>query len=499
MVEFNGSSVKQNGNDVLKKLEWDQTRGVSNYFEIVDVVHDSIGIFHPIEKIINTPEFQRLRNIKQMGIAYLVYPSAEHSRFTHSLGVYHLARSHINALSERQPNLGITSTDKLCVCIAGLLHDLGHGPYSHMFEVFLHKANPSHSWRHEEGSKLIFKRMLDQNHEVKEALDRYLSEEDYLFIEELIDPPKSFIDNHGNWKLKGRPISKSFIYDIVSNKHDCLDVDKFDYLMRDSKLSKITIPFGKVTLGRIQNNMEARKFEDVGYSRIVYGRKVRSDVYTVMYSREDLHSRLYQHKTSVAIETMVVDALVKAAPYLEYKGDDGRYYDLYHAFENISAYLQLNDYVTEKILESNDPRLAEAKSILDQINRRELLRCVGTTFFTTIPYSVEQIKEDILKFDDTIDPNMVIVAVRQIHRGFTEVDPITKTLYFNQNDPSDNVLERPSDQWIRSNTSEAGRTNVYVYVPFGTSMDDYNKVFHAFEKTAKSYNCESPAKRQRRS
>ena len=117
-----------------------------------DAVHGLIELSDIAIKIIDTPEFQRLREIKQLGAAYYVFSSASHNRFEHSLGVAYLAKKCLKELRSNQPELNISDNDILCVEVAGLCHDLGHGPFSHIYDdVFLaKKLESTHRYRHHE-------------------------------------------------------------------------------------------------------------------------------------------------------------------------------------------------------------------------------------------------------------------------------------------------------------------------------------------------------------
>uniref|UniRef100_A0A3P9DUK0 HD/PDEase domain-containing protein n=1 Tax=Maylandia zebra TaxID=106582 RepID=A0A3P9DUK0_9CICH len=114
-----------------------------------DPIHGHIELHPLLVKIIDTPQFQRLRNIKQLGGGYFVFPGASHNRFEHSIGVGHLAGELAKTLKLKQPELDISERDVLCVQIAGLCHDLGHGPFSHLFDgMFNPEADPEHKdWK----------------------------------------------------------------------------------------------------------------------------------------------------------------------------------------------------------------------------------------------------------------------------------------------------------------------------------------------------------------
>src|SRR4051812_20473200 len=163
---------------------------------INDPVYGFITIDHPlILQIISHPYYQRLRNIHQMAFAHLVYPGAVHSRLHHSLGAYHLMCQALQELKGK--GISIDPEEELGAKIAILLHDIGHGPYSHALEKEL--INVSH-----ESISIMIMQVL--NKELKGQLDTALA---------------IFTDKH----------PKKFLYQLVSGQ---LDVDRMDYLNRDS-------------------------------------------------------------------------------------------------------------------------------------------------------------------------------------------------------------------------------------------------------------------------
>lgn len=184
-----------------------------------------IGDLGPLcKKIIETRQFKRLLNIKQLGCVHLAFSDATHSRYEHSIGVCKLAGLVCNKLAH-QPELNITDNDILCVKVAGLCHDLGHGPFSHSFQnEFISLYNKE--WKHEQASVEMFKHLIKVNNLSSEFTDK-----DVVFIQELILCDGSIKDKP--WKYKGRDESKSFLYEIISNGYNGIDVDKWDYIMRD--------------------------------------------------------------------------------------------------------------------------------------------------------------------------------------------------------------------------------------------------------------------------
>uniref|UniRef100_A0A3B3RW29 SAM domain and HD domain 1 n=1 Tax=Paramormyrops kingsleyae TaxID=1676925 RepID=A0A3B3RW29_9TELE len=327
-----------------------------------DPIHGHIELHHLLVRIIDTPQFQRLRYIKH------------HNHFEHSIGVAHLAGQLVRALSERQPGLDISERDKLCVEIAGLCHDLGHGPFSHMFDgMFIPKMRPGLNWKHEKASVDMFDHMVEVNG-LKGVMEQYGLKlpEDLDFIKEQIagplEPPSSLSQDQA---YKGRPESKSFLYDIVANKTNGIDVDKWDYFARDCH-----------HLG-IQNNFDYKRFLKLarvcdvdGKMHICTRDKEAHNLYDMFHTRHRLHQKAYQHRVVHIIQRMISEAFEKADKFIQISGSDGQMFTLSTAIDDMEAYTKLTDHVFHEILNSTEQNLAEARMILEKIESRKHYRLV---------------------------------------------------------------------------------------------------------------------------
>ena len=217
-----------------------------------DPVHSYIHIhYEVIWNCLDSKEFQRLRRIRQLGGDFQVYPTAEHSRFSHSLGVYEIVRRMVTEVKSLCVEL--TEYEKVCVMLAGLLHDVGHGPFSHAFE---HITNHSHE---EYTAKIIL-----GNTELN-AILRNVSEKLPQDIVSIIQ------HTHEN----------DILNQIVSGQ---LDADRMDYLLRDSYFTATS--YGQFDLERILRTMRVRKTNE--------GRKVIVVKYTGIHSVEDYIMARYQ-------------------------------------------------------------------------------------------------------------------------------------------------------------------------------------------------------------
>ena len=262
-------------------------------------IHGPIRLSPVVLQIINTPEFQRLRDIKQLSCVYLVYPSATHTRYEHSLGVYYLARHMMERIRKSYPhrkfNIPILGGEieldnfvEEMVVIAGLCHDIGHGPFAHTFDdIFLKSIDKT-------GKSDEFIKMCKHENRsckiIEEIIKRELSD---IFEQKHIDFIKSLIHPSEN--------DTGAIYQIISNSLNGIDVDKFDYLVRDSH--NIGIPQG-VDIRKIMY-----EFIIDENNNICYPKHCSRDIYMLFNHRYMMHRTVYTHKTAKIIEHMILDIL----------------------------------------------------------------------------------------------------------------------------------------------------------------------------------------------
>ncbi|ADO67161.1 putative HD superfamily phosphohydrolase [Cafeteria roenbergensis virus] len=253
---------------------------------INDKIHGSIEISNLAQSIIDTPEFQRLRRISQVGVVKWIFPSATHTRFEHSIGVYHLAKTFSkNLLWDK--TLAQKSRLIELIGIAGLVHDLGHLAFSHLFESYL--LSQGINFHHEELSQNLFRTIC-----IKYKIN--LTNEDIDLIINLIHPPQNWKDGR-IWQ--GIQIGK-WIYQIISNPSTGIDVDKFDYIIRDSVYCGVTVSF---------NFDRIIKMSQIIDNEIIYPWKIRFNIFEMYLSRYEMHRQIYHHKTVMSLEILISQIL----------------------------------------------------------------------------------------------------------------------------------------------------------------------------------------------
>uniref|UniRef100_A0A452QUV8 SAM and HD domain containing deoxynucleoside triphosphate triphosphohydrolase 1 n=1 Tax=Ursus americanus TaxID=9643 RepID=A0A452QUV8_URSAM len=382
---------------------------------INDPIHGHIELHPLLIRIIDTPQFQRLRYIKQLGGSYYIFPGASHNRFEHSLGVGYLAGCLVRALREKQPELQISARDVLCVQIAGLCHDL----------------------------VMMFEHLINSNG-LKADMEYYglIPEEDICFIKELITGPLESPIKDSSWPYKGRPKEKSFLYEIVANKRNGIDVDKWDYFARDCH-----------HLG-IQNNFDYQRFikfarvcEVDNRKRICTRDKEVGNLYDMFHTRNSLHRRAYQHKVGNIIDTMITDAFLKADPYIEITGAEGKKYHISTAIDDMEAFSKLTDNIFLEILYSSDPKLDAAREILRKIEYRNLYKYVGETKpkgktkieredYKCLPEEIASAKPSDILLEAELKAEDLIVDVINMDYGMEDENPIDHVRFYCKSDLS---------------------------------------------------------------
>lgn len=234
---------------------------------INDPVHGFISIPSALHyDLIQHPYFQRLGRIKQLGMSYLVYPGAQHTRFQHSLGAMFLMEEAIAQLRSRGQE--ITEEEADAVLAAILLHDIGHAPFSHVLEDTLTKEIS-----HEEISLLMMEHI---NKEMGGALDMAL-------------------------QIFKNQYPKKFLHQLVSSQ---LDMDRLDYLIRDSFFTGVVE--GAVGAARIIKMLNVHDDQLVIEAKGIYS------VEKFLIARRMMYWQVYYHKTSVAAEQVLIKTLARA-------------------------------------------------------------------------------------------------------------------------------------------------------------------------------------------
>ncbi len=241
-----------------------------------DPVHGFIGISYPLAyDIIEHPYFQRLRHIKQLGLTYLVYPGANHSRFQHTLGAMHLMELAIDVLRAKGHN--ITYEEAEAASAAILLHDIGHGPFSHSLEFSLIQGIS-----HEDIGKCIMRELNTQlSGRLTMAIDIF----------------------EGKYQ-------KKFLHQLVTSQ---LDVDRLDYLRRDSF-------FTGVTEGAIGSDRIIKMLNVVDDNLVVDAKGIYS-IEKFIIARRLMYWQVYLHKTVLSAEKLLTQ-LLNRAKELALQGED---------------------------------------------------------------------------------------------------------------------------------------------------------------------------------
>ena len=336
---------------------------------IFDTVYGYIPYSNRETKFLDTSWVKRLKRIKQLGLLDHVFPSASHSRFEHSIGVSYLAEKYSELLIRNSKNIDCSSDMKFCIKMAGLLHDAGHGPFSHVFDNIVISSN---SKKHEERSRDIVEYVFKEVGTSRGFSNAYN-----------IDVIKEMIEPHTDIYLTNP------LYNLVNNSVNSIDVDKLDYLQRDPRHIGLDYAFDP---WRILNKSY------INGNNIIYSKSLVSNILEMFRTRYRFHKDIYNHKTVKLIEVMIGDALRNA--------------DNHYGFSSINTeeLLKYDDSIYNQILFSQDKDLEQSKSILKRIENRNLYKLVGWSNCSLNENELNDLYED--KYSDYCKHNLRSVNMK---------------------------------------------------------------------------------------
>ena len=374
-----------------------------DYKVLNDPIHGHIQVPKSIMQLVDTPEFQRLRDLKQLGTLYFVFPGAHHNRFEHSIGTSYLAGKLINRLKCEQPELHITDRECYLIQVAGLAHDLGHGPFSHLFDSRVIPAlAPGRNWSHEAGSEMMLEKLINDN-----GLE--FDTREVKFLKDVISGviPKQH--------------DQRYLYQIISNSCFSVDVDKFDYLSRDCLYLGVKHSYDS---SRLLN------FSKVINGNICFHAKEAYNLYELFHTRYTLHKQIYSHRVCQSVDYMISDALIAADEEL----------GIAESIDDPDLYLHMTDYVLHTIETSKSPGLQKSRDIIKRLRKRDLYKFVEESLLDQTATQMIKYKslrpEDIIASytpvspQDRLVPEDLIVADIKINYAMKDENPVNHIGFF---------------------------------------------------------------------
>lgn len=298
--ELGDYCVKMAQSRCITKREGNESDMENRQGKIIrDVVHGDIFIPQKFMLLVETSAFQRLRRIKQLSTADMVFPNAVHTRFAHCIGTFHIMTLIIDHFKTIFEQLRVTYQDEEvdALLVAALLHDIGHGPYSHTFERLSGNGKA-----HEEWSVDIIRGDLEIREALQEGFPEYSKRIDH-FIEQIV----SYIEckqevNSGQETAEGVTKRLSFHTIFKSLISSQLDADRLDYLLRDSY--NTGIEYGKVDVSAIIRGMQVTEYGDEFY--VCISESVISYVEQFLFGRYKMYDSVYYNAYKVFSETLVL-------------------------------------------------------------------------------------------------------------------------------------------------------------------------------------------------
>lgn len=454
-------------------------------YRIRDPIHDLIEFSEREKKLIDTPVFQRLRRIRQLAMAFLVYPGALHTRFDHSIGVMHIAGRICNELKKVRRNK-VTKADIEKIRFAALLHDIGHGPFSHTSEEILTWANNTDKDKGDSNtdSKQIRKKIhekitvdiIQTDQDIKRVLD---SDDERNFVVKLIEDKDMW-----DWKRN-----------IISSE---LDADKMDYLLRDAHFAGVK--YGQYDLEQIIES--CRIYAEGDTTSLVMSSSGIYALEQLLLARYHMTQQVYQHRVSLIAEQMIIRGI-----NLAIREGNAEIEKLYQYDENdkenfIQRYLNYHD---EKLIDVlRNCKKKKSCEIFNRLYYRRLFKIVAELSLKDVEDGVTQL--ELLKMADPqklewekeianylgVDPDYVILYKHQIPSP--DYGSRNKILSSESIKIFDDKLRRPKNIWdyakelsfVRPNDADAlSLETVQIYAPLDSDQKERAKLEKAVRKIFK--------------
>lgn len=389
---------------------------------INDPIHGFIKIpYDIIYDVIEHPYFQRLRRISQTGLLSLIFPGATHTRFQHAIGAMHLMFTVLETLKFK--GVKISQEEEKSAMLAILLHDIGHGPFSHALESLLME-----NWHHEKLSLLLMNKL------------------DVFFKGELGMAIEMF---QGNYKRK-------FFNQLISSQ---LDVDRLDYLKRDSFFTGVSE--GNINTDRLISMMNVSEDELVIDAKGIYS------VENYLTARMLMYWQVYYHKTTSLSEFLLVKILSRAKKMV-LKGRDLQVSD------NLKYFLAKKDFKKEteedirRFTELDDVDIIQAIKfwqydedlVLSYYCKSVIQRKFPKTILSSKPFSESFVKDKIMEVNKIFDTNEGEELVHVISRSLLPYDSQNQSIYLLEKDGSKVRLEDDEHQIFMQNLKKT--TTKYI-------------------------------------
>ena len=396
---------------------------MANKLKIInDPVHGFIKI--PYEIIFDTMEhrcFQRLRRISQTGLLSLIFPGATHTRFHHAIGAMHLMFNALEIL--KQKGVKISTEEEKGAMLAVLLHDVGHGPFSHALENIL-----MDNWHHEKLSLLLMEQLNEE------------------FSGELTIAIQMF---QGKYHRK-------FFNQLISSQ---LDVDRLDYLKRDSFYTGVSE--GNINTQRILSTLNVLDDELVLDEKGIYS------IEHYLVARMFMYWQVYYHKAAVLAENLLIKIMNRAktlvSQNMKVEASENLKYFLYRESsteateEDIARFMELDD---TDVLQAIKSWKNHDDFVLSYLCKTVINRKFPKIIYSSTPFSDDLVQEKIRETNLHFGIENGDLLVDNIERNLLPYDKTKQPIYLLRNDMEKVALEQAGSQILSMNINE--KTTRYI-------------------------------------